>query len=158
MSRGQWLARAIAVLFMTVGTLNTGCKDYSKKDVTNDPNYGDFSRVVGTWKSKTPLELAEIDKELFLCPEGNLTNDGARLIVTLPAGTEIRIEHLTYHEVMGGSPTAIMGSLVAGPYAGKPIELAVKFFLPNRFTDGYVSKRPPDWTFRWTVSPEMLTQ
>jgi hypothetical protein len=148
----------MVVLFVTLTTLNTGCKDPSQKDVTNDPNYGDFSRVVGTWNSKTPLELAQLDKELYLCPKGGLTNGGARLILTLPAGTEIRVEHLYYHEVMGGSPTYMMGSLVTGPYAGKPIELGDDFFRPNPFTDPNVSKPPPDYTFKWTVSPDMLTR
>jgi hypothetical protein len=66
---------------------------------------------------------------------------------------------LIYHdEAMGGTPLSVMGGLVSGPYAGKPIELGFQFFRPNPFSRPDVSKPPPDWTFKWTVSPDVLSR
>src|SRR6266496_5004131 len=43
----------------------TGCGS-KPQEVTNDPAFGNFVSVVGTWKTKVPLRLVEIEKELYL--------------------------------------------------------------------------------------------
>lgn len=156
---GRRSTTTAVVLSLVLWTMNTGCKDAFQKDVTNDPQYGNFFGVVGKWKAKAPLELEDIDKQLFLAPKNDRYHPGGRLILTLPVGTEIRIEHLIYHEeAMGGSPLYVMGSLVSGAYSEKPIQLSIWFFRPNPFTHRGVSTPPPDWTSKWTVSSDVLTK
>jgi hypothetical protein len=59
-----WRFSLVAALFSLAFAI-AGCKD-SKTDVTNDNSHGNFSSVVGTWKTKAPLTLKEIDKKLYL--------------------------------------------------------------------------------------------
>jgi hypothetical protein len=160
LSSRRRLTGSAVVLLLTLGIVTSGCKDAFHKDVTNDPKYGDFFRVVGKWKARVPLELAEIDKKPYLAPKSDRYPTRGRAILSLPIGTEIRIEHLIYHgEVMGGSPLYMMGSPVSGPYAGQSIRLDDQFFRQNRFTRPELSKTPPpDWTLKWTVSSDILAK
>lgn len=105
LSPGRRLTGAVVISLMTLGTLNTGCKNALEKDVTNDPKYGDFFAVVGKWKAKTPLKIIEVNKHLHLCPKDSIDYAGDRVVLTLPIGTEIHIDRLIYREVMGGTPS-----------------------------------------------------
>lgn len=148
---------SILPLLLLLGFLtfaSGGCK----KDVTNNPYYNNFSAVVGTWKTKTPLLLVEIDKQLYLCASNEVANPSARRLATLPVGTTIRIEHLIRENTIEVGLTYPTGSLTSGPYAGQTIELAKGLFVPN----GFLHPRPPTqptvdgWTFSWKVAPDKL--
>ena len=44
-----------------VAVVSAGCRDFGKKDVTNDPAHGNFAPVVGAWKVESPLTLKHFD-------------------------------------------------------------------------------------------------
>src|SRR5215470_15225889 len=71
--------------------LGTGCS--KPKDVTKDPSYGNFTNAVGTWKTKVPLSLQEMDKRMYLLGTNTFFPRG-RVLSVVPVGTAIRIERL----------------------------------------------------------------
>lgn len=130
-----------------------------KTDVTNDPSYGNFSSVVGTWKTKTPFTLTIIDKELRLSAHKVFYHQGDRDLATLPTGTEIRIEHLILDNTTEAGPFVYaVGSLTSGPYAGQNMRLDWKLFAPNVFQHPYVdtTTRPVPSGKDWAIAPDVL--
>ena len=126
--------------------LFSGCS--GKKDVTNDPRY-DFSDVIGTWKTKSPLWLKD-SPETTLEPGGLYLDTTARdnndpILTMVPAGTQIRIEHLMNDWTFNRDVLYAAGSLVSGPHAGKAIRLDKRLFSDRQTS---VSK--------WKVAPEKL--
>jgi len=96
------------------------------QDVTNDPAFGNFVSVVGGWKTKVPLRLVDIEQKLYLV-YGDQALSGRELLL-LPAGTEIRIEHLIFRSTFETDFLDVMGSLVAGPYSGKSVHVDSRLF------------------------------
>jgi hypothetical protein len=121
--------------------LGIGCS--KPKDVTKDPSYGNFTNAVGTWKTKIPLSLQEMDKRIYLLGTNTFFPRG-RLLSVVPVGTAIRIERLMLYAGWDASVTEATGSLVAGPYAGKILVLDGNVFFP----------RPSAGKRDWTVLPE----
>ena len=136
---------------------SAGCKD-SKTDVTNNTSYGDFSSVVGTWKSKVPLYLFEIDKKLYVDTRSALFGNGRKL-ATLPVGTEVRIEHLIQEKTFETTLLYPTGSLTSGPYANRTVEIDPTLFVPNRFLRFQVdttTQPSVGKTSKWAVVPDIL--
>jgi hypothetical protein len=133
---------------------------YGPKDVTNDPAFGDFTSVVGTWKTKVPLRLVEIefrgDKKLYLV-YGDQYISRSRELPEVPAGTEIRIERLIYRDTFETSFLDVTGSLGTGPYSGKSVMLDRSLFaadVVDRYCIWHVDPSKPKP--KWTVAPEKL--
>jgi hypothetical protein len=136
------------------------------QDVTNDPAFGNFSSVVGTWKTKVPLRLVEIKNELYLI-NGDQAIQQSRELPGLPAGTEIRIEHLLFRSTFETSYLDVMGSLAVGPYSGMPVYIDGRLFksvpspVPPGSQDtpvGYygVWHQPTDPKPDWIAAPDKL--
>src|SRR5687768_9864962 len=108
---------------------------YGPKDVTNDPAFGDFTSVVGTWKTKVPLRLVEIefrgDKKLYLVYGDVPIHRSHREFPEVPAGTEIRIERLIFEDTFETSFLDVTGSLGTGPDSGKSVRLDDSLFVPD---------------------------
>lgn len=104
----------------------TGCGS-KPKDVTNDPSFGNFASVVGTWKTKVPLRLVEIQKQLYLV-HGDQSISGSPDLLVLRAGTEIRIERLIFRKTFENDFLDVVGSIVAGPYSGKRVNIDSRLF------------------------------
>ena len=139
-----------------IAILIVGCKDVGKTDVTHDTSYGDFTRVVGTWKTQVPCKLSEEEGELYLTLEPDYYM-GRKLLLNLPAGTEIRVEHLIHEKVLGGTPNHVMGGLTSGPYAGRSIYLDDRFFCPNPYNGGDTADHTPkNFKFNWAVASDKL--
>lgn len=152
-SASRSLAFASVVL---IAILVAGCKDVGKTDVTHDPSYGDFSRVVGTWKTEVPCKLSEEENEIYLTVEPDYYM-GRKLLLSLPAGTEIRVEHLVHEKAFGGTPNHVMGSLASGPYTGRSVHLDDRFFCPNPYNrSAPADHTPPNFKFNWAVAPDKL--
>jgi hypothetical protein len=138
------------------GILVAGCKDVGKTDVTHDPSYGDFSRLVGIWKTRVPSKLSEEQGELYLTVEPDHYM-GRKLLLSLPPGTEVRVERLIHEKVFGGSPNHVMGSLTSGSYAGQSVHLDDDFFCPNPYNRlDSADRTPKNFKFNWTVAPDKL--
>ncbi|HVU28202.1 MAG TPA: hypothetical protein VHG71_10775 [Verrucomicrobiae bacterium] len=135
------------------------------KDVTADPNFGDFKSVVGTWKTKIPLRLVEIQKELHLV-YGDQAIGNSRELPELPIGTEIRIEHLTFQHTFEVDLLDVVGSVVNGPYANKPVYIDGRLFMQvdepqfhaKDWVNSYYStwNHPDDPKPKWVVAPDKL--
>ncbi len=150
------LLMVVSIVSLALGS--AGCKD-KKTDVTNDPSHGNFSSVVGTWKTKVPLILKEIDKELYLDTRSALFGGSDRHVATLPVGTEIRIEHLIREETIEITQLHPTGSLILGPYANRTIEIDPTLFVPNRFpgfNPGTTTQPSVPLGSKWAVAPEVL--
>src|SRR5579885_1166118 len=111
----DWLDSALPVIIFGLTLLSLGCD----KDVTSDAQYR-FSRVVGTWKTKTPLTLW--NDEGNLCLE---TEDGfvGQVVAKLPAGTVIRVQHLIRYATEAGYFMRVTGTITSGQYAGKEVRI-----------------------------------
>jgi hypothetical protein len=147
-----------AVLF-GFALVSAGCKDFvGKKDVTNDSAYGNFSSVVGTWKSKIPLWLIEDDKTLYLKTANTLIDKTSRVLVAVPVGTDIRIERLIHEQTTETDLFHEIGTLTSGPYAGRTIELDYRIFSPNYFQSAHpgTTTRPGALPHSWTVATDIL--
>src|SRR5438105_4594952 len=95
-----------------------GCE--KPKDVTNDPTFGNFAAVVGTYKIKVPLRLVQLKDppqlSLIVGQESYVSTSEQ----TLPAGTVIRIDKLIStpsFETGGGLDAS--GHLAVGPQASE---------------------------------------
>ncbi len=100
----------------------------SSMDVTNDPSYGNFGVVVGSWKTKTPLWLVRIGGTVYLNVANTTYEQSDSVIETVPTGSELRIEHLTLTRTAEVDLLSASGSLVTGPHAGEEIHLDVHLF------------------------------
>ncbi len=149
------------VMFASIfglASISGGCKD-QKTDVTKDSSYGNFSSVVGTWKTKVPLYLLEIDKTLYLDTRSALFGGNDRHVATLPVGTEVRIEHLTHEKTFETELLYPTGSLTSGPYANRTIEIDPTLFVPNcflRFRVDTTTQPSVGKTSNWAVAPDVL--
>ena len=155
----------VAVALSLAVLLSLGCDSKSRgsgvKDVKNDPAFGDFTSVVGMWKTKTPLRLVEIEfrGDKILC----LVNGDASIhrshleLPEVPAGSEVRIEHLIFTSTPVTELLDVTGSLATGPYSGKIVRFDKSLFAPG-LVDHYClwhvdpTKPKP----KWTVAPEKL--
>ncbi|HUI06032.1 MAG TPA: hypothetical protein VL486_03400 [Verrucomicrobiae bacterium] len=70
----------------------------------------------------------EIEKKLYLV-YGDQALFGRELLL-VPAGTEIRIEHLIFRSTFETDFLDVMGSLVAGPDSGKSVHIDSRLFMP----------------------------
>jgi hypothetical protein len=132
----------------------TGCSDPSR-DVSNDPNYGNFSTVTGRWKTKTPLMIVEYQTRLFLWTSQRDVGGVYKLLATVPPGTELSVEHLMLHPSFEANTMSETGSLVSGPYAGKTLDLDPDLFARNAITSwsGSPTVQLPR---TWQVNPDQL--
>jgi hypothetical protein len=103
--------------------LSAGC-DQPPKDVTTDPAFGNFESVVGTWKTKVPLRLVEIRKQLYLFYGPGTVTQASREFPAVPSGTEIRIEHLIFRQTFEVNLLDVWGTFANGPYSGKTMHIA----------------------------------
>jgi hypothetical protein len=133
-------------------------RPYGWKDVTNDPAFGDFPSVVGTWRTKIPLRLVEIDKnkKLYLV-YGDGFISGSPELPEVPAGTEVRIERLMFKDTFETDFLDVTGAVEVGPYSGKTVVLDASLFAPDLVNHYWLwhdvpSKPKP----KWTVAPEKL--
>ena len=152
----QWLGPCLLALivgwFLLVPFVYL-CK--GNQDVTNDPAFGNFAPVIGTWKSKVPLRLYKDGSTLYLM----LTDRRHPFeeLCVVPAGTEVRIEHLAFRQTINTDFLNVMGSLGSGPYAGKKLVISQSLFPQDmvyeaRLRHGYQKVR--DMT--WKVDPDKL--
>ena len=143
-----WFCAAGCALMLIVG-----CD--GSKDVTNDSSYGDFSNVMGTWRTKAPLYLKERntssnrDRKLIYIDTA-LQGNSAAILATLPPGTEIRVEHRIHEWTAERDLFYATGSLVSGRYAGQTVELSEKLFQP--------ADRVGALRRDWKVAPGMLVK
>src|SRR5437016_5930684 len=144
----------------------TGCGS-KPKNVTNDPAFGNFASIVGTWKTKVPLRLVEIEKKLYLV-YGDQSLSGRELLM-LPSGTEIRIEHLIFRKTFETDFLDVMGSLVTGPYSGKSVNVDSRLFTPVDLPLYKGSKGTPEQYYStwhgsnypkpdWVAAPDKLVR
>jgi hypothetical protein len=142
----------------------TGCGS-KPQDVTNDPAFGNFASVVGPWKTKVPLRLVETEKELYLV-YGDQALSGRDLLL-IPAGTEIRIEHLIFRSTFETDFLDMWGSLVVGPYSGKSVHIDSRLFTSVDSPGGY--KETPTQYYKtyhhpsypkpdWIATPDKLVR
>lgn len=154
---------AIAMLLL----FGTGCGS-KPQDVTNDSAFGNFASVVGTWKTKVPLRLVEIEKALYLV-YGDQAIPESRELQLLPSGTDIRIEHLIFRSTFETSFLDVAGSLVTGPYSGKAVNVDSRLFTPVEFPKGFKDKgtptqyysvwhNPSDAKPNWIAAPDKLAR
>jgi hypothetical protein len=125
---------------------------------TNDPSYGNFGAVIGTWKTKVPLRLVDIKERLYLVYGDAFISDSKDLVI-LPAGTEFRIDHLFYRETSETTFLDVMGSLTSGPYAGKALSIDNDLFAANtvfRANIHHGEQQVRD--MMWGVAPDKLTK
>lgn len=144
-SRRQLTRRILAFAF-GCGVLVFCASCERTRDVTNDPSFGNFAAIVGVWRTRSSLYVQDVKGELYLCTDKILYNVGDQNLETVPAGTEIRIEHLYYDETFETSNTRPVGILVSGGYAGRSLHLADELFL---FTNRIHVKQ-------WAVAPDKL--
>ena len=138
---------------------NIGCGDYGTKEITKDPSYGDFTAVVGTWKTKAELWLQEINGHLYLVTTNEHYHAPTRDLQAVPVGTEIRIQHLIRDRTVERDLLYATGTLTSGPYAGKGMRLDDLLFAPNGFMHLTVdtSTQPASALGKqWAVAPDKL--
>ena len=123
------LAAIPMMLFFT-----SGCGS-KPQDVTNDTGFGNFASVVGSWKTKVPLRFVEMEKKLYLV-YGDQALSGRELQL-IPPGTEIRIEQLIFKSTFETDFLDVTGSLVAGPYSGKSVNIDSRLFTSVDSPGGY---------------------
>ena len=133
----------------------SGCE--GSRDVTNDPAFGNFSAVVGVWKSRCALWImqrgnGEVD---YLDPDNTLYQRSDKQIAALAVGTEIRIERLTYEATFETDYFNATGSLTNGPYAGKSLRLNPHLFAP-KFFKCLAYGLQPNSSDTWAVDPDKL--
>ena len=158
--RSRVLAPVALLLLFTAGC---GSKP---QDVTNDPAFGNFASVVGTWRTKVPVRLVEIQKEMYLV-YGDQSIPRSRELAVLPAGTEIRIEHLIFRSTFETDFLDVTGSLVASPYSAKIVNIDSRLFTRMHDPTGGESTPtqyygiwhgPNDKKPNWTADPDKLAR
>jgi hypothetical protein len=139
--------------------LLTGCGK-GPQDVTHDPSFGKFGGVVGVWKTKVPLRVVQGTNDLG----GDLTlvlsdtsTPGAKDLAVLPIGTEVRIECLYYWETFETSYLVATGSLTAGAFKDRPMELYSRLFAKDLMRIVQFGRGQADVVkTTWTVSADIL--
>jgi hypothetical protein len=152
---------ALLAISCSLALMCFGCRDTvgtKTKDVTYDPAYGNFSAVVGTWRTKSQLTLMEIDDVLYLSTTGEHTKYRSyRDLAVLPVGTEVRIEHLIFKTTIETETVYATGTLTSGPHAGKAIQLDDELFVPNFFKPPTGTSRPSrPLEKKWIVAADRL--
>lgn len=129
--------------------------DTAFKDVSNDPAFGKFAPVVGTWKSKVPLKLIDVRGQFILIEPNHA--DGYKEVESLPVGIEVRIEKHMYRQTFETSYLEVVGSLLAGPNADKPLNFDVLLF-PDGLVDKVCFEKgsPKIKETTWSVDPTKL--
>ena len=162
-STNKVLVATVALLLLTAVC---GSKP---KDVTNDPDFGDFKSVVGTWKTKVPLRLVEIEKKLYLDKAGQ-SFPGEKDLVDVSVGTEVRIQRLIFRHTFEVDFLDVIGDIAVGQYSGKSVNLSGSFFTPVDWpsgSSGSLGKVAPSMYYstfhhpsyakpNWIVAPDML--
>jgi hypothetical protein len=149
--------KLVFAAFCVLAFIATGCE--KSRDVTNDPKYFNFSTVTGFWKTKQTLTLVNWNGELQLCTSRTCEylDKTAKVLATLPPGTEISIEHLVLHPSFECDTYSRTGSLVTGPWGGRPLELDPYLFALNPINTYYIGHQMPDPLPRnWQVNPDQL--
>ena len=107
---------AVTIVIFAIGIVVGGCNKYGTEDLTANPSYG-FGGAVGVWKTKTPLWVANVQGRMCLMATDQIA--GSSILETVPAGTEIRIEHLIMKRTFETDFIAPYGCVLSGPQAGK---------------------------------------
>jgi hypothetical protein len=145
--------------------LSAGCGQ-PPKDVTADPAFGNFESVVGTWKTKVPLRLVEIRKQLYLVYGLGTVTQASREFPAVTNGTEIRIERMIFRHTFEVDLLDVWGSFASGPYSHKIVNIDGTLFTPvdepqfhgKDWPTAYYSiwHGPNDPKPKWVVDPEKL--
>ena len=155
------------VLLIAVLLLSTGCA-VKPRDVTHDPSFGNFGAIIGTWKCKAPLRLMQGPNNLvgredlgggltIFLPDQVLGSKDYTDLGILPVGTEVRIEHLYYWKDFETSYMAATGSLTAGPYKDRPLELNWLLFEKDLMATVKIDHlNPGGANIPWTVNSDVL--
>ena len=125
------MRRLLLAILCLLTLLATGCE--KEQDVTRDPKYGNFATVTGQWKTKQPLVLVQTNSHI---PWQIFTKQyyddyltaSTKPLATLPPGTAIQVEYMMRYPSFEADTFAWTGTLVTGPYAGRPLELYQKLF------------------------------
>jgi hypothetical protein len=155
---------SLQTLLIAALLLSVGCS--KPQDVTHDPAYGKFGAVMGTWKTKAPMQLLESSAvnvagdNRFLALAGALKMSpmpGEKVLADLPAGTEIRVERLMFVPSYEASLLGVTGTLTAGPHADKEAELDSDLFTKDLISTIELTHGDPRAINTiWTVNPNML--
>lgn len=150
----MWMARWIRCACVLVLAILTSC-DEKPRDVTYDRDFGNFSPVIGVWKSRIPLRLVRTGGQLYLVLAESVVESPEELL-SLPPGTILRIERLVFQKTFETSFLRVHGSIVEGPYANEPVELSAHFFpLDLPYIKTYCGSEKVRNTV-WEVDPEKL--
>lgn len=96
--------------------------DTGWQDVTNDPSFGQFAPLLGTWKNKVPLQIGEIQGKPHLV-ETSPRNSARHLQHDVPTGTEITIQKLYYRKQLMDDYLFPVAIITIGPYANQKLLL-----------------------------------
>lgn len=147
----------VSFLGLAIALLVAGC-DKPPQDVSNDPSFGNFSAVVGRWRSKIPLRLVKSEGVLSLSCSGDyLTSPDLQELAALPVGTEINIQRLILRKTFEVDLIDVTGSVVSGPHAGKTVIVS-----PRLFSSPDMVGTSPEWhgqkrkDMTWSVAPDKL--
>ena len=154
------------LLILAIAVLSAGCA-VKPNDVTHDPSFGNFGAVVGVWKLKAPLRLVQGPSNFVgrddLCSDlGIILGDPGispteKDLGLLPIGTEVRIEHLYYWETFETSHLDATGSLTAGPYKDRPLELNGRLFEKDLMATVQMDHlNPGGANIVWSVNSDVL--
>ncbi|HEX3357771.1 MAG TPA: hypothetical protein VHS31_12440 [Tepidisphaeraceae bacterium] len=149
--------KLLVATLLILAAMTAGCE--KSRDVSNDPKYFNFSTVTGFWKTKQTLTLVNWNGELTLCTSRRceMLDKTAKVLAALPPGTEISVEHLVLHPSFECDTYTRTGSLVTGPWAGRPLELDAYLFALNPINTYYTgSPMPPSLPSNWQVNPDQL--
>jgi hypothetical protein len=148
--------------------MKTLAKSRRVQAATHNPSFGNFGAVTGVWKAKVPLRLVQGrnnlvgrddlggDLSLILSDWGVDRND--KDLGILPIGTEVRIEHLYFLDTYETCTLmAATGSLTAGPYINRPLELNGRFFEKDLMATVQLDHlNPGGANVVWTVNSDIL--
>jgi hypothetical protein len=124
-----------------------------------------LSAGCGSWKTKEPIQLVECsavnvaggNRFLVLGGALRMSMPNEKILADLPAGTEIRIEHLFFAPSYEASLLGVTGSLTAGPHADQQAQFDGRFFtrdLIATIQQDHGDQSAVNTT--WTVDPNML--
>jgi hypothetical protein len=146
----------MAMLAVLLGICLSGC-DGKPQDVAADPAYGDFSKILGVWRTKVPMRLVELgnEKVLYILAGPQVTVETP--VAAVPVNTQIRIEHLVFKPTFETNYLNVTGTLVGGPNSGKCIVLD-DMFPPDLLQHYELAEPGKSWgpNKPWTVSHDKI--